>query len=76
MEAQLKPVKSSFIQAIGYQVESKVLTIAFKRAGRTAGIYTYRGVKSVTATRLMKAPSKGRFFHANIRGHYPYKRVG
>ncbi len=66
----LKPIQHSFIKAIGYDRKTGRLAIQFPK-----GTYTYTGVKSVTVTRLLQSPHKGHYFHTNIRGQYPFKKV-
>lgn len=68
------PVTSTFIHALGYDPKRKTVTVEFKRqAGYT--IYQYRGVAVQTFARWLKAPSKGAYFHRNIRNRFPCKRI-
>jgi hypothetical protein len=64
------PVKSSFIRGVQYVAPESSLIIFFDKSA-----YRYRNVKRVTATRLAKALSPGRFFHRNIRGKYAAERI-
>lgn len=68
------PVTSSFIHALGYDAERKIATVEFKRSG-SYSIYQYRGVPARTFARWLKAPSKGKYFHRNIRPRYAFKRI-
>ena len=61
-------VESSVIQAVGH---SRVLEIQFE-SGR---IYQYYDVPQDIYDAMIDAPSKGKFFNANIRGRYPYKEI-
>jgi hypothetical protein len=37
--------------------------------------YIYNGVKPAVHAALMKSPSKGKFFHANIKGKYQHSKL-
>ncbi|MFX0173088.1 MAG: KTSC domain-containing protein [Candidatus Hodarchaeota archaeon] len=61
-----RPVKSSKILSIGYDVKSKKLEIAF-RSGRK---YQYLNVPKSEHEKLMSAKSHFTYFQQNIRDHY------
>ena len=65
-----KPVNSSNLISVGYDLKSKTLEIEFKN-----GIYQYIGVPIGIYESLMKAQSKGKYFHRFIRGRFPDKKV-
>jgi len=65
-------VQSSNLDAVAYDRASLTLYIAFK-GNRT---YRYDGVPPSVFSQLMEAESKGRYFYYNIRGRYPYERIG
>jgi hypothetical protein len=65
--AQLVPVASSMIQAVGYDPQTQVLEVVFT-SGRT---YCYEGVPSDVHQALMAADSKGQYMRAAIIGVYP-----
>lgn len=69
MERQ--PVESSNLKSVGYDEGSQVLEIEF-RNGR---VYRYTGVPRSVYQDLMRAPSLGRYFIANIRDDYGYERA-
>ncbi len=71
MPTQSINLKSSFIQALEYDRETRTAIVQFKRGA----IYRYAQVPPVTFTRWLKAPSKGRYFHRNIRNRFNYKRI-
>ena len=71
MTTTMTPVDSSNLTAVGYDAETQMLTIEF-RDGRK---HAYTGVPPETHQMLMNAPSKGRFFHANIRNTYASTKV-
>ena len=60
-------VVSGNIMAIGWEPSDKALFVKF-RAGQ---MNVYSGVPEKTFKEFMKAPSKGKFFAAEIDGQYP-----
>lgn len=67
---QMIPVSSSNIASIGYQ--GSTLHIRF----HSGGLYAYYNVPISVYNGLMNAVSKGRYFHANIKGRYGDTRIG
>ena len=67
----MQEVKSSTIAAVGYDRESKELTIRFIHGGE----YLYCGVSEAEHKALMDAPSIGKHFHSNIRPKYNGKKA-
>ena len=67
---QMIPVSSSDISSIGY--EGSKLHIRF----HSGGLYAYYNVPLSVYNGLMSAGSKGRYFHANIKGRYGDTRIG
>lgn len=63
-------VASSNIASIGY--ENGTLHIRF----HSGGLYAYFDVPEYLYVELMSAASKGRYFHAHIRGRYGDTRIG
>lgn len=67
------PIQSSNISSVGYDPIASTLEIEF----HSGGIYQYYGVPRHVYDGLMKAESKGSYFHHNIKmAGYPYKKVG
>lgn len=66
----MQPVFSSDLHSVGYA--EGVLHIRFN----SGGTYQYSGVPERVFRGLMAAQSHGRFFHANIKGRYPYNKIG
>lgn len=62
----LLKVKSSNINAIGYDGLRKVLVVQFL----DGGIYKYENVSNYIYEDFMKIESKGRYFHQNIKGKF------
>lgn len=65
------PVDSSNLASIGYDESFLTLEIEFQ-GGR---VYQYFDVPSHVFEGLMAAGSKGKFFHAQIKGHFRYARL-
>ena len=64
-------VNSSSLASIGYDPVSWTLDVEFRKGG----VYRYSGVLPQVYQMLMLAPSKGRFFIAQIRDRFLYSRV-
>ena len=64
-------VASSNVKAVGYDGHTQTLEVEFV-SGR---VYQYYGVPENMHGQFMQAPSKGEFFNAYIKNHYPYSRV-
>lgn len=69
MERQ--PVTSGNLAEIGYDPELETLEVQF----RHGGVYQYFNVPAFIVERLMAADSLGRFFNAEIKGHYPETKL-
>jgi len=65
------PVDSSMMDSIRYDEDSMTLEIEFK-GGR---VYQYFDVPIQIFEGLRGADSHGKFFNAQIKGHYRYARV-
>lgn len=57
---------SSVIAEVGYDAQAEVLEVLF-RHGR---VYRYLNFPAFMHQRLMEADSIGKFFNAEIKGHY------
>jgi hypothetical protein len=68
---ELKPVKSSNIDAIGYEEASETLFVRFKGGGT----YKYTLVPRKTFDALEKAGSKGAFFNQVIKDRFKAIRI-
>lgn len=66
------PVVSSDLASVGYDAQSCTLYVSFHKGGT----YSYANVPQSVYEGLMSAPSKGRYFRANIRMSYPYRKLG
>jgi len=63
----MKPVKSSNIQAIGYDAATKVLSVEFK-----TGLYHYQGVSQEVYDAFEKSESIGKFHVQHIKNTYKF----
>ena len=68
-----RPVDSSLIRSVGYDLASSVLEIEFAEHGR---IYHYFDVPLSIYSELMAAESKGSYFNDHIKDLYPYQEAG
>tara|TARA_R110002020_G_scaffold334167_1_gene549521 strand:- start:774 stop:995 length:222 start_codon:yes stop_codon:yes gene_type:complete len=69
----MQTVKSTLIQAIGYNPLTEQLSVTMqKNAGTT---YVFRGVGRKTANDFTEADSKGQYFNRNIRGRFPTTKI-
>jgi len=64
-------VESAAIREIDYDAERAKLLVRFQSGER----YVYVGVPGEVHRSFLEAPSKGRFFQAEIRDRYPYNRL-
>lgn len=67
-----EPVQSSNISSVGYDPAVSTLEIEF----HSGGVYQYYGVPRKVYDGLMKAESKGSYFHHYVKlADYPYSNV-
>jgi lysyl-tRNA synthetase class 2 len=62
---------STVIRRFDYDAAHRVLDVAFVSGRR----YRYSGVPEEVVQAFRAATSKGRFFNAHIRDHYPYEEL-
>ena len=73
MTITMKDVKSSQIEAVGYDATSETLAIRFKGGS----VYYYSNVSQGIHDDMVKAESVGAFFGKHIKPHadrYPFKK--
>jgi hypothetical protein len=68
----LTPVQSSQIAALGHDPVTNTLRVQFQGSGST---YDYAGVSAETAADFLKAESIGKFFGAQIKGKFEYRKL-
>ena len=64
-------VASGNLAEIGYDPATETLEVMFHQGG----VYQYYNLPSFMHERLMQAESIGKYFNAEIKGHYPEARV-
>jgi hypothetical protein len=62
---------SSNIKEVGYDAATQVLEVMFSGGG----VYQYDGVPKEFYDHLLTESSPGRFFHQNIKGTFPFRKV-
>ena len=73
LEMKREPVQSSNLSSVGYDPIASTLGLEF----HSGGVYQYYGVPRQIYEGLIRAPSKGSYFHHYIKlAGYPYKKVG
>lgn len=63
---------SSQIQKVGYDELDEYLYVTFSRGGNT---YRYRGVPENVYNDFMSSPSRGTYFHCNIKTQYHAEKI-
>jgi hypothetical protein len=63
---------SNIIQGIAYDRNEEKLFVFFKKNG---GVYAYDGVTQKVCDELLRAHSKGTFFHRNIRQAFSFRKL-
>jgi len=71
-DPKMMAVKSSNLNAIGYDQETETLVVEFKGGGR----YAYSDVPAEVFMAFQDADSAGKFFHREVKGQYPAERLG
>lgn len=66
-----KSVQSSDLLSVGYDQGGSILEIEFK----SGDVYQYLNVPGNIYINLMSAASHGRFFNANIKNIYSYRKI-
>ena len=66
-----KPVSSSNINSIGYDLALGILEVEF----HSGGVYQYFDVPELLHHQFMTAVSHGQFFEDHIKYHYRYQKV-
>ena len=64
-------VTSSNLASVGYDSNNQILEIEFK----DGGVYQYFDVPEDVYEALMSADSHGKYFSANIRNDFNYKKL-
>lgn len=70
-DIEMKPVQSSLLDKVGYDPETKTLTI---QMNNSSDVYCYEDVPQSVYDNLMAADSKGAFYVKQIKRHYKSSR--
>lgn len=70
---EMVPVRSSTLESIGYDPETRELHVRFARAAVT---YVYLDVERSVFQSFLGAESKGQFFHEQVKDSYSYRQLG
>jgi len=65
------PVESDYINSVGYDSSNRVLEIEFQKGE----VYQYQDVPATVYADLMNAKSHGKYFNANIKDIYLYRKL-
>lgn len=65
------PVISTDVAEIGYDAATMTLEVAFHKGG----VYQYFDVPEVVYQEFLRADSKGKFLHANIKNNHRYVKL-
>jgi len=68
---ETKPVKSSNIEAVGYDAKERRLKVVFK----SGGAWHYDRVPEETYQALMAAESVGKYFRQSVQGQFKGSRA-
>lgn len=70
-DIEMKSVKSSLLDKVGYDPEAKVLAV---QMNYSSDVYLYQDVPQDIFDDLLAAESKGGFYVKNIKGKYKTER--
>ena len=65
-------VYSEMVESVGYDSDTGEMTVAFIKGGE----YVYEGVPEEVALDLANAASVGGMMNSDIKGRYPFRRIG
>lgn len=71
LDFELTPVKSSNIEAVGYDAGTNRMAVRFKGGGT----YIYDDVSEAAHSDFVSAKSVGAHFHENIRGTFKHSKL-
>ena len=66
------PLESKMLASVAYDAEKQILHLRFRKTG---DVYRYFEFPAADYQAFLDAESKGRFFLAQIRDHFPYERL-
>jgi hypothetical protein len=66
------PLESKMLASAAYDAEKRILYLRFRKTG---DVYRYLEFPATEYQAFLDAESRGRFFLAHIRDHFPYQRL-
>ena len=66
------PLTSKMLVSVAYDARKQILHLRFRKTG---DVYRYFRFSPADYQAFLDAESKGRFFLAQIRDHFPYERL-
>jgi hypothetical protein len=63
---------SRMLAAAAYDEQKQILHLRFRKTG---DVYRYFEFQAADYQAFLDAKSRGRFFLAHIRGHFPFERI-
>lgn len=69
---QRTAVKSSNVEAVGFDPASRILEVQFKGGA----VYQYLDVPAEEHRKLMAAESIGSYLHQSIKGRFAFRKIG
>ena len=72
MAAWSRPVSSSMVSEVAYDVDSQELIVTWAKGGKRSA---YAGVPEGLADELSRAPSVGSMINSDIKPFYPHRYV-
>jgi KTSC domain len=66
------PLESKMLASAAYDADKQILHLRFRKSG---DVYRYFEFPAADYQSFRNAESKGRFFLAQIRDHFPYERL-
>ena len=66
------PLDSKMLASVAYDAEKQILHLRFRKTG---DVYRYFEFLAADYQAFLGAESRGRFFLAHIRDHFPYDRL-
>lgn len=67
---ELTPVKSSNVEAVGFDPATGTLIVKYK----SGGVYHYSGCRQSHFDDCVNAESVGKYLHKNIKGQFKHKK--
>ena len=68
---KMLPVKSSNVEAVGYDPAARVMHVQF----RGGAVYHHADVSAADHARFMASGSKGKHYHAQVKGKYAVRKL-